>query len=147
MNWTEVASEFEWDRLWRDIYVVDATVEDWQRILDALRTLSPAPSFYIEGNPTPIPARVEDIFEQRQASSTLLTLNVGNVGLNCHFFDDEEIEFDLDPREVKGPTELKALSDFMTLLANRTGKTAILTHENVKSAVILAITPEAFSLA
>ena len=38
MNWTEVASEVEWDRVWRDIYIVDATVEDWQRVLDAFLT-------------------------------------------------------------------------------------------------------------
>ena len=62
--------------------------------------------------------------------------------LKCHFFDDEEIEFDLDPREVKGPTELRDLSDFMRLLADRTGKTATLTHENTKSAIILAVAPQ-----
>jgi hypothetical protein len=142
MTWTDLASEFEWDGSWRDIYVIGATVDDWQRVLDALSALSPGPSFYVNGEPAPMPARMEDVFGQRETSSFFLTLDIGNVGLKCHFFDDEEIEFDLDPREIKGPTELKAVSDFMTLLADRTDKTAILTHENIKSAVILAVAPE-----
>jgi hypothetical protein len=143
MNWSDIASEFEWDGSWRDVYVVGATVEDWQRVLDALSTLSSRPSFFANGEPAPMPARVADVFEQRETSSFLLTLDVGNVGLKCHFFDAEEIEFDLDPREIKGPAELKAVSDFMTLLADQTGKTAILTHENTKSAVILSVAPKA----
>ena len=143
MNWTDIVSEFEWDGSWRDIYVVGTTVDDWQRVLDALKMLSPGPSFYINGDLAPVPVRVEDVFEQRAVSSFLLTLEVGGVGLKCHFFDDEEIEFDLDPREVKGPTEWKALSDFMRLLADWTGKVTTLTHENTKSAVILAVAPEA----
>jgi len=142
MNWAEAASEFEWDGSWRDIYIVGATIDDWQRVLDALSTLSPSPTFHANGEPAAMPERVADVFDQRETSSFLLTLDVGNVGLKCHFFDDEEIEFDLDPREIKGPTELRAVSDFMMLLANRTGKTAILTHENIKSAVILAVAPE-----
>lgn len=142
MNWTDVASEFEWDGSWRDIYVLGATIDDWQRVLDALSVLSPSPSFFANGEPAPMRARVAEVFEQREMSSFFLTLSVGGVGLKCHFFDDEEIEFDLDPREIRGPAQLKAVSDFMALLADLTGKTAILTHENVKSAVILAVAPE-----
>jgi hypothetical protein len=143
MGWTEIASDFEWDGSWRDIYVVGATVDDWQRIIEGLREFRPGPSFYVNGEPAPMPTRIGDVFEQREASSFHLTLEVGSVSLKCHFFDDEEIEFDLDPREVKGPAELKALSEFMRFLAERTGKVATLTHENIKSAVILTVRPEA----
>ncbi|WP_304186973.1 hypothetical protein [Phenylobacterium aquaticum] len=143
MNWKDVVSEFEWDGSWRDIYVVGATVDDWQRVLDALARLSPSPTFYIDGKPAPMPVSVKSLFEQRALSAPLLRLEVGHVGLKSHFFDEEEIEFDLDPREVKGPAELEALSDFMRLLADRTGKVATLTHENTKSAVILAVAPGA----
>ncbi len=62
--------------------------------------------------------------------------------INCHFFGDNEIEFDLDPREVTGPAQIDAVSGFMKLLAQTTGKMAILTYENAKEEIILSVTPE-----
>lgn len=76
-----------------------------------------------------------------KATSTLLQVSAGDVYLNCHFFCEEEIEFDLDPRELRGEQDLQAVVAFMSTLANGTGKPAILTHENSQQAVILTIQP------
>jgi hypothetical protein len=96
----------------------------------------------IDGETIKFPLTAAAIFQQRENFSRLLYLTVGNVRLNCYFFQDDEIEFDLDPREVKGADELENIKAFMGILASRTGKTAILTHESTKSAVILTISPE-----
>ncbi|WP_145998499.1 hypothetical protein [Caulobacter flavus] len=141
MDWIDVAAEFEWDGSWRDIYVLDATLDDWRRTLDALRDLEPPPSFYEAGEPALLPLRPQAIFDRREETSFLLTLTVEGVRFNCHFFDDAEIEFDIDPREVQGQRELDVLRHFMELLARSTGKKAILTHENTKGAIIAAAAP------
>ena len=142
VRWAAIAPEFEWDGSLRDIYVVGTTAHDWQQVLDALRELEPAPSFSIDGAAASLPERADGMFAQRQRSSPLLALDVGGVRLNCHFFDEAEIEFDLDPREVTGAAQFAALEAFMTLLAAKTGKNVILTYENTKSAVILSVAPE-----
>ena len=141
MTWTQIASEFAWDGSWRDIYIVGSTIDDWQRILDALLDHSPPPLLYIDGAAAPFPPNAKAIFEQRRVSSPLLQVAAGNVVLNCHFFDDEEVEFDLDPREVRDEEDLRAITDFMSRMANATGKATVLTHENTKSAVILTMSP------
>jgi hypothetical protein len=43
MTWTEIASDFEWDGMLRDVYVLNTTIDDWQRVLDALKDLTPRP--------------------------------------------------------------------------------------------------------
>lgn len=142
MTWTEIAADFEWDGSWRDVYVLDTTIDDWQRVLDALMEVNPTPVMNIDGEAVSFPLTAAAIFQHRENFSPLLYLTVGNVRLNCNFFQGDEIEFDLDPREVKGADDLKSIKAFMGILANRTGKAAILTHENTKSAVILAVSPE-----
>jgi len=63
------------------------------------------------------------------------------VQANCHFFTVEEIEFDIDTREVKGQQELNALLEFMRCLAHATDKEAVLTAENMPEIVILRVRP------
>ena len=141
MTWTELSSEFDWDGSWRDVYVRHTTIEDWENVLKALRQLTPAPSFQINGEIQPWPLRVQDVFEPAAVGAALLSVQTGPVLLNCHFFDLSEIEFDLDPREVRGPEDFESLKEFMTLLATTTGKPAILTPENGRDFAILTIDP------
>lgn len=142
MAWKDVASEFVWDGAWRDIYVIGTTIADWQRVLDLLNDKTPdALAFYVNGEELPSAPSAEVIFERRQETSTLLQVTAGNVHLNCHFFCEEEIEFDLDPRELRGEGDLQAVLTFMTAIANAAGKRAILTHENSQEAVILNVQP------
>jgi hypothetical protein len=142
MDWTQLAPEFEWDGMLRDIYVVGTNVDDWQRVLDALDRIEPRPSLLVNGQPARLPTHAASLFEIRSTASPLLTADVGGVHINCHFFGDNEIEFDLDPREVTGPAQIDAVSGFMKLLAQTTGKMAILTYENAKEEIILSVTPE-----
>jgi hypothetical protein len=141
MAWAETASDFEWDGSWRDVYVLNTTIDDWQRVLDALMAFIPAPVLTFDGEAIAFPLSAAAIFQRRENCSPLLSLAVGNVRLNCNFFQDDEIEFDLDPREVNSADDLESIKTFMRVLASRTGKTAILTHENTKSALILAVPP------
>jgi hypothetical protein len=57
------------------------------------------------------------------------------------FFTVEEIEFDIDPREVKGQQELNALFGFMRCLAQATDKEVVLTAENMREIVIFRASP------
>lgn len=60
--------------------------------------------------------------------------------LSCHFFANDEIEFDLYPREM-GPSLLEPLIAFLNELGVATSKPVILTMENMPEAVILLYDP------
>ena len=141
MDWQLVAPDFAWDGSWRDIYILDTTTADWQVVWDVLRHWEPPAVFVVEGTIEPMPERVDTAFAMRNERTPLLAFQVGQIGLNCHFFGTDEIEFDLDPREVKGPADAEALAAFMRRLSNATGKTVVLTAENSKEMVIARCLP------
>lgn len=141
IEWVKVAREFEFTGSWRDIYVFGTTMPDWQAALDALRQSSMQLSYFRRGQSTALPTRAEDAFPQEGHADRLLSAQVAGLTLNCHFFRDTEIEFDLDPREVHGQEQLDALTTFMHLLADACGKPAVLTEENWREALILRTTP------
>jgi hypothetical protein len=63
--------------------------------------------------------------------------------INCHFFQDDEIEFDLDPCEVTDATKAEALAVFMRALGDTTGRVVVLTGDNTKDQIIAQYSSEA----
>jgi hypothetical protein len=88
-----------------------------------------------------MPESVAEAFSVRGTASPLLTIVVDVAHLHGHFFSPDEIEFDLDPREVTGLGQAKALADFMRLLGEITAKTVILTAENSQEHVLARYSP------
>jgi hypothetical protein len=62
--------------------------------------------------------------------------------INCHFFTEQEIELDLDPREVNSEERLNSLFRFMKVLGKHLGKEVILTLENSPHLVLLRTSPD-----
>lgn len=141
LNWDDVREEFVFDGSWRDIYVLNTTLADWQRVLDAIHKAEHDCEYLVDGAPGVLPNDAALTFLTSKESRPLLSVKFGGVQANCHFFSVEEIEFDIDPREVADQPQLDILVEFMQLLANSTGKPAILTPENFSQAVILRAMP------
>jgi len=146
MDWQQIAPDFEPDGSLRDIYVFGTGLSDWQRVLDALRTWEPMPNFTIGGQPANMPDKAEGIFTEARQHGALLSFKVSGAHVNCHFFGHDEIEFDLDPREVTGPAQLEGFERFMGLLGRTTGKSVVMTMENMRESVILRYAPDAQQL-
>jgi hypothetical protein len=142
MDWKQIAGDFEADGSLRDIYVLGTTLVDWQNVIAGLYKFDPPPIFKINDVPTEIPLDIQEIFNMRSLASTLLSFPLGKMHLNCNFFQDDEIEFDLDPAEVDGQQEIDRLETFMRYLAKTTNKMVILTPENTKETSILRCSPE-----
>jgi len=143
MEWQQVAPGFEPDGALRDIYVFGTDLSDWQRVWEVLRTWDPLPDLTIAGQTANMPEKVQDIFNVVQERGARLSVNVSGAILNCFFFGDDEIEFDLVPDEVSGPTEFEGLARFMSMLGRATGKSVVMTTENAREAVILRYEPDA----
>src|SRR5262245_64131257 len=84
--------------------------------------------YKLDDDAVALPERAATIFE-RENSRSLLSVNVGNLLLNCHFFTVDEIEFDLDPREVKVEGDLEELFDFLRRLCRISNKQTALRSE------------------
>lgn len=141
ITWNMVATEFLWDGSWRDICVRDAQFDDWQVAIQAILASGLRTTFLVDGSNVPLPTDVTHVFEKRREATVLLTVIMRAVQLNCHFFDEAEIEFDLDPRQVTAQAELDDILAFMTLLAVTTQKPAVMTPENMHNAPFIQVTP------
>lgn len=141
MKWEDYKVEFEFDGSWRDIYVLNTTVSDWQLLLDFLRSDVYEFSYTIDEEKTVLPILAKQVFDARQEFSPLLQVNLGSVALNCHFFTDEEIEFDIDPREIQSEHHAEAIFNFMRQIGQTLKKEVILTPENLQDAPIFKFLP------
>lgn len=141
-EWESVAREFEFDGTWRDIYVLDADISLWQRVLDALRVGPFELKYYRDDTLSELPAAAQQAFPDAGWSDRLLWVIFAGVQAKCHFFTTDEIEFDIDPREVRGQEQLNAVFEFMRLLSRATGKCAILTEENCPERAIFQTYPD-----
>lgn len=143
MNWAKYKSNFyDWDGSFRDIYVFDTDISDWNKMLQIINSKSYELDFSLDGEKSPLPSDAKEIFEQRIKWSTLLSINVTNVIINCHFFCLEEMEFDIDPREITDEMKFQGLTNFMQDLSDGLGKPVVLTEENEPKSELLCIKPQ-----
>ena len=130
--WAELKDAFKSDGSWRDIYVLETDLLAWERVLVWLRGLAGSGVARLEYEPDPLPETVATIMERHATTGGgPLKIFASGLQINCHFFGEEEIEFDIDPREVKGPTEARVLLDLMRGLATVANGPVHLTEENL----------------
>lgn len=138
MNWDVVAAEFEWDGSLRDLCVLDTTVEDWTRLLRALPGWPYPWRYEVDGAAAALPSSARDAFAGPHA---FLAIDVEGVRVACHFFSLEDLEFDIDPRDVKGAREFAALEAFIGRVGAAVGRAVRMTPENTPDLPFLVYTP------
>lgn len=141
ISWSDVAHEFAWDGAWRDIIALGASPRHVQATLDLLRSGSFEPLFEVDGDVIAIPERVEDVFTKHAEQARSLSVRISGMLLNNHLFTDQEVEFDIDPREVRGQAELDTLLGFMQQLARATGLTVVMTPEGFPERPFIEVLP------
>ncbi|MBB5233135.1 hypothetical protein [Deinococcus budaensis] len=127
---------FEPDGSLVDLYVPNTSLEDWQRLLDELRTgFLPYEyrDFELGDERRPLPLRTEDIFSRSdEASRCLLTLDSDGLKLNCHFFIPEEIELDLHPQDIHSAELATRLTHFVVRISALLSKPVLVCSENMR---------------
>lgn len=121
---------FEWDGSLMDVWVAPTTLADWQAAYEWL-FLNFDTSYETGGRMSLPPADVEHCFSD---PSSMLRVKVGHFTANAHFFDDSEIELDLDPREID-EAGLDTLKEFMEGLSRALGKPVNLSGEGSRAAL------------
>ena len=146
MEWSQVSGEFYCDGSWRDIYVLGTEIQHWQRAIDQLRASSFQVRYFRAGVECVLPARAADAFPEPGWTDRLVSIDLGGLIANAHFFSEKEIEFDLNPSEVRSQRELDIIVQFMHLLADATGCETILTPENLRHIAIFRVRPNESSI-
>lgn len=139
MEWEEIKTAFNWDGSWRDLYVFETTPDDWQRLVDFVRKSVHPHTFQRGPEVCALPAHVNVLFEKD--AGALLSIHLGGITLNAHFFCVEQIELDLDPREVQSEERAKALFEFMRGVGQALNKPVRLTPENLSDYVLFEYDP------
>ena len=128
MDWEKAKAAFYCDGSLRDVYVRNTAFEDWNRFL-AYASLH-STSYSVDGEPRPLPAQASEIFEEGDRKAHLLAIKFGEVVLNCHFFTVDELELDIDPRQVTSQHALDVIVQALTNIGKALKKDVILTDEN-----------------
>ena len=115
------------DGSFRDVVVSRPTNEDWTATLRLARTMGGRVT--VDGEPAQFPDDIVTFRNLAMEHGVLLSIKTSGVVLNCHFFDDTEIEFDATPRELQSAAARHALWAFMRSIAKATGKPAFLAPE------------------
>jgi hypothetical protein len=133
---------FEVDGSYRDIYIFDTQITDWQTLFNVINKEDWVTRLLINGEEVDINQYpIKRIFDERDSFSFLLSINYKGVVINSHFFDQREIEFDIYPKEIVTSTHRKAVFEFMQYLSNLLNKQVIITPENSPENPYLTIKP------
>ncbi len=88
----------------RDIYVGNINTNDWETWIDFINDNYPI-EFTFEGASEVLKRIDKNVIRSRWNSKEKIALNcairVGNIIVKCYFFDQDEIENDIAPKEIK----------------------------------------------
>jgi hypothetical protein len=141
VTWDDVSDEFALDGSLRDICITDVSIADWHATWNLLQGSGLNMTYTVDAVKTAPPDNVAEIFAGSTEPLRMLAVLVGGAQLNCHFFDESEIEFDLHPREITGQLQLDAVVGFMAALATATGRVVLMTPENMHDDPFLRVAP------
>lgn len=101
-NFYKVVGLWERDGSLRDIYLQDTQAVHWE-CFDQLLSHYEC-SYAFDGVVAPFPGS-HSILENREGSHLLSILLDGRIQICCHSFIAEQLELDISPKEITGPSE------------------------------------------
>lgn len=111
--------------------------QHWERFDLLVRRYELAYSFY--GSNALFPGS-QAIFTDREGSH-LLSVMLGQVSVNCHFFIDWQLELDISAREITGPAEHEAVLDFVEQLSIALELPVEIKPENSETTPVMTYSP------
>ena len=124
-----------------DLTVAGTSMADWQWLLDRLHSGRWTVGYSEDGEFIPMPTSAAEIFTADREASRIAKVQIDGLWLNCHFWTVEEIDFDIDPREVQDEAGFETLLRFMAWLGDSLDKPVYLSHEGSAESVILRYPP------
>ena len=134
------AEVFRADGSLRDVRVRATSLADWQKVLDLLSSRYPA-RYLVDGCERERPRSAAEAFSTRARADPVMSFEVGGLRVNCHFFESEVLELDLQPSEVASEERFAALQELLRSIGDLLGKPVDLTRENAPELVMMRYDP------
>nr|WP_320000268.1 hypothetical protein [uncultured Draconibacterium sp.] len=116
-KWNDIQWIFKPDGSLRDIYVQDITIREWEKLIDHLND-----NFILtfSGKNKIDKKYVIDYLQDTsgEMESKSLIIHLGQIKVNCYFFLSGQIEFDIEPKEIKSIEDFEQISNFMTSISD-----------------------------
>ncbi len=135
-TWEEIKSIFEPDGSLLDIYVHKISLSDWEKVINLINQ-----KYTVNYNNLIDKDDVFNFLTDKTGELEYKTafIDLGNIQINCHFFLEDEIEFDIDPKEVNSLKDFEKTEKFITNISYTLDKKVILTPENYPEYLLLEI--------
>lgn len=126
---------FEPDGALRDVCVLDASADDWSRVIARLCRSSDETHFSTTLPQVPIDlqsnaGQLFSILRSNPEESASFSVKVGTVWFSCYFFQSSEIEFTFDPADVESADSFRCVMDFMGEVGEACRKRVVMTMES-----------------
>ncbi|WP_404870740.1 hypothetical protein ACI1MP_00065 [Kitasatospora griseola] len=146
LMWDDVRNFFDPDLMGAlpDVCVEGATVEDWQAVFDLVRSSGWAWEYLEGGVAGPLPSAVEVL--ARPADAVTVDLRVWpapDVLAVFRPWSADEIDFDVDLRELQDQAGVDILCGFLAAVGRRLGKQVVMTAEGDYGHPVLGFDPAA----
>lgn len=134
-DWEEIKWIFKTDGSLLDIYIKEVDIEDWKNMIDFLNN-NYSIKFGIHGQNIIINKIDKEYVtklltsDNENLESRIASIEIDQISINTHFFWDKQIEFDIEPREIKNFLDYEKIVDFMYKISEVIDKEVILTGEN-----------------
>ena len=140
-NWENIKWIFKPDGSLRDIYVQNTSLNDWGNLIDLLNS-EYSLNYFSENkiDKDKVYKYLED--ETGEVECSTVSIELEKIKINCHFFMIEQIEFDIEPNEIKTQSDFEKILSFMTNVSSTLKKQITLTGENEATFPLIKINAE-----
>lgn len=141
MEWSKLKETvYHFEGAWLDLYVLDTDRSDWQKWIEYINRRYSIT--FMSGEEKIIKGQIEyeSVLKYWDGDSDYLrgaTFSISGIDMNCHFFTEQEIENDVDPRNIKNVEDHRALMSYMIKVSKLLNKPMIITPENISSIVLI----------
>ncbi|MEP2947268.1 MAG: hypothetical protein ABJN11_14735 [Lentilitoribacter sp.] len=135
MLWNDVCEIFEVDGSLRDIIVSETSVSDWDRLISLLLLIGNV-SYEIDGENAELPTSAAPMLGDLEHSHCM-KIDLGGPFANTHFFTSDEIELDIDPKEIGSQVDLDKVLEFCSKLSAELERDISITEESNPATILL----------
>lgn len=138
--WDDVKAWFdpEVNGVLPDVCVPDATMADWQAVVDLVRSKGWAYEYVEDGRVRRVPARVEDMLKRGAEAAVMLRVwPIREVMVIFRPWTAEQVDFDVDLRELQGQERLDVLCGLMRAVGRRLGKPVLMSPEGFETSPMI----------
>ena len=143
MEWERLKDKiYYWDGAWLDIYVEGTSRDDWKIWIDYVNSTYEINFYNGKANSKEDKISLDAICDYWDGTTDLMSdaiIKVGEMNIKCHFFEDTEIENDLDPGEVASIEEHNRLVRYITDISRLLEKPVFITPENVHDIIHISV--------